>query len=442
MVQVENEYGSYADPSQTGCCDEVYKGRIRDMIREAGFDVPLFTSDGIPQTPAGHMPDALPTINGGMGQAVLDTVSKYRPHGPFFVAEFYPGGLDHWGLKHDVVDADQRAQQLDWLLTHGVSVNCYMFEGGTSFGFHNGANYYSPGGFQPQTTTYDYDYLLDEAGRPYPKFFRFREVIAKHLSAGTRLPDLPPPNPVIEIPAVVLDQAVSLFGTLGPPVRAEKPLSMEAVNQAYGYILYRTKLPRPARGWLVIRKLRDYGVVLVNGARVAELDRRHDQDKVYLDSPTANAALDILVENMGRVNYGPEMLDNRKGITEKVTLGDQELTGWEIYPLPMTNVASLGFTSKDARGPAFYRGRFTLARSGDTFVDMRGWGKGCVWVNGHNLGRFWYIGPQQALYLPGVWLRKGANEIVVFDLREHSRRSVQGLKDPILDQLQPEKPWK
>ena len=157
-----------------------------------------------------------------------------------------------------------------------------------------------------------------------------------------------------------------------------------------------------------------------------------------IDSPTANATLDILVENMGRINYGPEMLDNRKGITEKVTLGDRELTGWEIYPLPMTNIASLAFASKDARGPALYRGQFTLAKTGDTFLDMRGWGKGCVWINGHNLGRFWYIGPQQTLYLPGVWLKEGVNEIVVFDVQEHKHRSVQGLKDPILDQLQPE----
>ncbi len=172
---------------------------------------------------------------------------------------------------------------------------------------------------------------------------------------------------------------------------------------------------------------------------MAELDRRRRQNTVLIDSPAANATLDILVENMGRINYGPMMLDNRKGITEKVTLGDRELTGWEIYPLPMTNIASLTFASKDASGPALYRGQFTVSQTGDTFLDMGGWGKGCVWINGHNLGRFWYIGPQQTLYVPGVWLKEGANEVVVFDVQEHQHRSVQGLKDPILADLHPQK---
>lgn len=439
MVQVENEYGSYADRSQTGICDEAYKSRICEMIREAGFDVPLFTSDGASQTPAGHIPDVLPTLNGAVGQEVLDTIRKYRPNGPFFVAEFYPGWIDHWGEKYFIGDGKQRAEQLDWFLSHDISFNCYMFHGGTNFGFSNGANYFPSAGegYKPQLTTYDCDWLLDEAGRPYPKFFQFRDVIVKHLPSDTKLPDLPQPVPIIEVPPTVLDQAISIFDVLDKPVLSERPLSMEDVNQAYGYILYRTKLPQPVKGWLDIQKLRDYGVVLLSGKRVAELDRRLDQNKVQIDSPDANATLDILVENMGRINYGPDLPDNRKGITEKVTLDDRELLGWEIYPLPMTNPASFAFKSGDARGPALYRGQFTLTQTGDTFLDMRGWGKGCVWVNGHNLGRFWHIGPQQTLYLPGVWLKQGGNEIVVFDLQEHKHRSVQGLKDPIRDQLHP-----
>jgi beta-galactosidase len=439
MVQVENEYGSYAEASQTGYCDELYKTRIRDMIKQAGFEVPMFTSDGGPQAAAGHLPDALPAINGSLGHDVLDVVRKMRPNGPFLVAEFYPGGIDHWGQKHSAVDGGERARQLDWLLAHGVSFNLYMLYGGTNFDFSNGANYSRKDGFQPQPTTYDYDFLLDDASRPYPKFFQFRNVIAKHLPPGTKLPDLPPAKPTIEVPAVVLDQAVSLFDVLGKPVRSEKILSMEDVNQAYGYILYRTKLPQPAKGELVIRKLRDYGVVFLNGTRVAELDRRRRQNSLPIDSPTANATLDILVENMGRINFGPMMLDNRKGITEKVTLGGRDLAGWEIYPLPMTNIATLAFKSKDAGGPALYRGHFTLSHAGDTFLDMRGWGKGCVWINGHNLGRFWHIGPQQTLYVPGVWLKEDANEIVVFDLQEHKHRTVRGLKDPILAELHPPK---
>jgi beta-galactosidase len=427
MVQVENEYGSYGD-------DKEYLGKIRDAIRAAGFEVPLFTSDGAVQMAAGSVDGALPAINGATGRQVLDTIGKFRPHGPFCVAEFYSGWLDHWGEPHAKISGEKRAKELDWLLSHDVSVNIYMLHGGTTFAFWNGANYLHR--YMPQPTSYDFDAPLDEAGRPRAKFFLFRDVIAKHLPPGTQIPPLPAANPVIEIPPVVLSQAAGLFESLGRPVRSEKPLSMEDLGQSFGYILYRTKLPGPAKGQLAIKELRDYAIVFVDGRRVAELDRRRNQDSVALEVARPNATLDILVENMGRVNYGPKLLDNRKGITDSVTWAGKELAGWEIFPLPMESVAALPFAAKDAKGPAFYRGQFRLERLGDTFLDMRGWGKGCVWLNGHNLGRFWQIGPQQTLYLPAPWLRQGLNEIVVFELRSHDQRSVRGLKDPILDQLE------
>jgi beta-galactosidase len=430
MVQVENEYGSYA-------ADKVYLGRIRDALVAAGFEVPLFTADGPVQMAAGSLPGVLPAIDGATGQKALDAIGKFRPHGPFFVSEFYPGWIDHWGERHAHVSGEKRAAELDWLLAHGVSVNLYMLHGGTSFGFFNGANYATR--YQPQPTSYDFDAPLDEAGRPRAKFFLFRDVIARHLPPGTVVPPLPAANPVIEIPPIALDQAASLFDALGRPVRSERLLSMEDVGQSFGYILYRTKLSGPAKGQLAIKELRDYGIVFVGGRRVAELDRRQKQDSVALEVARPDATLEILVENMGRVNYGPKLLDNRKGITENVTLAGKELSGWDIFPLPMESVAALPFAAKDAAAPAFYRGQFRIDRVGDTFLDMRGWGKGCVWVNGRNLGRFWSIGPQQTLYLPAPWLKQGANEIVVFELQTHKQRTVRGLKEPILDQLVPGK---
>jgi beta-galactosidase len=430
MVQFENEYGSYGK-------DKVYLRRVRAMLQEAGFDVPLFTSDGAVQMPNGYLPEALPAINGSTGQEIFDTIRKFRPNGPFFVAEFYPGWLDHWGEPHAHVDAAKSAAELEWMLSHGVSVNLYMFHGGTSFGFMNGANYSDH--YQPQPTSYDYDAPLDEAGRPTPKYYRFRDGIAKHLPAGARLPDVPPARPTIAVPRFDLEQAASLLDALPSPVKSERPLSMEDIGQSYGYILYRTRIDAPAAGPLVITELRDYAVVLVNGRRIASLDRRLKQHSVNLAISQAPATLDILVENGGRINYGPRLTRNRKGITEKVTLAGRELTGWEIFPLPMEDISAVRFARQgSSSAPLLRKGTFHIDAPGDTFLDMRGWGKGCVLVNGHNLGRFWRIGPQQTLYLPGAWLRKGANEIVVLDLENAAQTSVAGLRDPILNQLPPE----
>ena len=430
MVQFENEYGSYGK-------DKVYLRRVRDMLRQAGFGVPLFTSDGAEQMPDGYLPEALPAINGSVDQEVFDTIRKFRPHGPFFVAEFYPGWLDHWGEPHAHVDAVKSAAELEWMLSRSVSVNLYMFHGGTNFGFMNGANYSDH--YQPQPTSYDYDAPLDEAGRPTPKFYKFREVIARHLPAGVHLPEVPSARPMTTIPRFELQQSASLLDALPAPVKSERPLSMEDIGQSYGYVLYRTHLANPATGLVTITELRDFAVVLLNGHPIASLDRRRKQDSFGLTVSKSPAVLDILVENGGRINYGPLLTRNRKGITEKVTWAGKELTGWEMYPLPMEQAPAMGPGKQPPiPGPLLFKGVFYLHHTGDTFLDMRGWGKGCVFVNGRNLGRFWHIGPQQTLYLPGVFLREGANEIIVLDLMPRSHHSVAGIGNPILDQLEPE----
>lgn len=430
MVQVENEYGSYGS-------DKVYMGNIRDMIKHAGFDVPLFTADGPTQMPNGYLSDVLPGVNGATGQDIFDTIKKYRPNGPFFVPEYYPGWLDHWGEAHADVNADTCVRDLDWMLSHGVSVNLYMFHGGTNFGFMNGANY--GGRFQPQPTSYDYDAPLDEAGRPTPKYFKLRDLFARYQRSGTTLPDVSPVTPVITIPRFELNESTNLFNDLPKSINSKQPLSMEDIGQSYGYILYRTRINAPVSGKLIIKELRDYGILFLNGKKIASLDRRNKQSKLMIEVSQTPAVLDILVENGGRINYGRQILENRKGITGSVTLDGKELTDWEIFSLPMENIGSMKFVKESAdSGPILYRGKFTLNKIGDAFLDMRGWKKGCVWVNNHNLGRFWYIGPQQTLYLPGPFLQKGVNEIIVLELEESKQHSVEGIREPILNQLMPD----
>jgi beta-galactosidase len=209
------------------------------------------------------------------------------------------------------------------------------------------------------------------------------------------------------------------------------------MKQDYGFMLYRTVLSDAKSGMLKIKDLRDYGIVFVNGKRVGILDRRLYQDSLYLDLPQGKITLDILVENLGRINFGPYLLKNNKGITEKVLLGNQELTGWQMFSLPFENMDGLVIQGNVSQinTPVIRKGIFNLQKTGDTYLDMRSWGKGCVWVNGHNLGRYWEIGPQQTIYLPAEWLKTGQNEVIVFETLKAEQSTLQGLAYPILDQL-------
>ena len=431
MVQVENEYGSYG-------ADHVYTDKIRDLERSAGFDVPQFTADGGGNMmAAGHVPDTLPGLNGGDGPDIMRQIGKYRTTGPWLVPEFYPGWLDHWGEPHAQTETPGVVRETEWKLTNNVSFCYYMVYGGTSFGFMNGANFGDD--FQPQPTSYDYDAPIDEAGRPTKKFYALREVLANHLAPGETLPDVPATTPIIAIPSIPLTAAAGLFDNLGKPVRANEPLSFEDLDQGYGYVLYRTQITGPTNALLKIKQLRDYATIYLDGKRVAILDRRYKQDSITLDVTNSSATLDILVENGGRINYGHKLTDNRKGITESVTLGDSELTGWEMYKFPFNGpraISSFHFhPDTGVASPAVYRGSFDLSETGSTFLDLRGWGKGIVFVNGHNLGRYWYIGPQQTLYCPGCWLKKGHNDIFVFEQLKDGVQPLAGIATPILDQL-------
>jgi beta-galactosidase len=344
--------------------------------------------------------------------------------------EYWAGWFDEWGGKHAQTDAAVQIRDLKWMLAQGYSVNLYMFHGGTTFGFMNGANFYES--YKPQTTSYDYDAALDESGRPTKKYFAFREVIAAHDPAA-KLPDVPQSAPLITVPPFALTQSASLWDNLGKPIAQDAPETMEMLGQSYGYILYRTRIAGNFSGELKLDGMYDYAKVYVNGVEQGTLDRRLSQSSLTIRTDKVDNALDILVENGGRVNFGKHLRDQRKGIAPPVTLAGKELKGWQIYPLPMSDAHAIAFKSEQAavRGPKFYRSSFTLTKTGDTFLDMRGFAKGIAWVNGHLLGRFWDIGPQQALYVPAPWLKAGANEVVIFDLEPKGNPKLQATSGPV-----------
>lgn len=430
MAQVENEYGSFGD-------NKSYMNAIKEMIVNAGFDVTLFTADG--PTPrmlsGGTLPHVLSYIDFGSDPAAqFAHFAAFRQNVPRMAGEFYTGWFDHWGNIHHTGNDQDLMQGVQWMLSHGISFNLYMFHGGTSFGFMNGANYGEA--YEPDVTSYDYGAPLDEAGRPRTKYFALRTMIKQHSPAGARFPKLPAPLPLVEIPRFELMESADFYDLLGQPIQSEVPKPMESVGQSYGFILYRWYVEQPTTGDLKITKMSDYAFLYQGANKLAELDRRFKEDTVSSIELAPAQPLDILIENMGRINYGPHMLDDRKGITEKVTLNGKELKKWEIYPLPLTNLSQLQFSSKPRQGPRFYRGTFPIKAAGDTFIDMRGWGKGHVWVNGHHLGRFWRIGPEQTLFLPGSWMKSGDNEIIVLELEQGGEQSVQGILNHAYGTLQ------
>ncbi len=424
MVQVENEYGSYGH-------DKTYMGKARDMLRDVGFDVPLYVAEGGSQLASAWVPGTVAGVNGGDWPDVKETADKYTPGGPYMVPEFYPGWLDHWGEPKSKTDGDV-AGYLN-LISHGVSVSMYMFFGGTNFGFMNGANFGEH--YQPDITSYDYDAPLNEYGAPTPKFFEFRKAIAE--VTHRELPPVPPAPETISVPRFSLTRQGTLLGCLPKPIASNDVRSMEDLGQDYGFVLYRTQIRTGGKQRLELKELRDYAVVMLNGTVVGKLDRRRNEHGCEIDVPQGGARLDLLVENGGRINYGGKLPDNHQGITQQVSLDGNPLHGWEMYRLPMRTPDKMALDGK-SQGPSIYEGVFDVQRVGETFLDLRGWNKGVVWVNGHALGRYWQIGPQQTLYVPSVWLKKGANQVTVFDLAGNDAPSLAGLSTPILSELHPE----
>ena len=432
MVQVENEYGSYGN-------DQEYMKINEQLFKDAGFDGLLSTCDPAKDVKNGYLPGVVPGVNGiDDPQQVKQIVNTYHGgKGPYFIAEWYPAWFDWWGTPHHTVPAKDYAGRLDTALAAGISINMYMFHGGSTRGFMNGANDKDSTPYEPQISSYDYDAPLDEAGNATDKFMQFREVIKKNLPAGQELPDVPAPKPAAALADITFTKAVSVFDLLGTPKINTSPLTFEDMNQAYGYMLYRTSVPGGTKGWLKIKELRDYGLVFINGKRVGILDRRLDQDSLQVNLPQGQVTLDILVENMGRVNFGPNLLKNKKGITEQVTLNKKVIYSWKMYGLPFDQVDIKKITGdvKNASGPVVNYATFDVAKVQDTYLDLRKWGKGMIWVNGHNLGKYWSIGPQQTIYLPAEWLKSGKNEVVLLELIKPEQKVLSSLGKPILNEL-------
>ncbi len=441
MTQVENEFGSYVS-QRTDIKPEdhhAYRNAIYGMLKEIGFQEPFFTSDGTWLFDGGAIDGVLPTANGeGNVNNLKKAVDQYHNNqGPYMVAEFYPGWLDHWAEPFVTIGAEDIAKQTKTYLDNGVSFNFYMVHGGTNFGFTSGANYNEEHDIQPDITSYDYDAPISEAGWATPKYMAIREVMQEH--ATTKLPEIPKQIPVIAYPAQDITAKMDVLSWLKKqkPVVADEPQTFEQIGQGSGYMLYRKRFTQPVSGNLKIEGLRDYAVVYVNGKKIGELNRVFNTYELPVTIPF-NGMLEILVENMGRINYGAEIVHNKKGIISPVLLNDFEITGgWEMYRMPMDQSPEVKAGSvKDGR-PVIYEATFKLNKTADTFLDMSKWGKGIVFVNGHNIGRYWKVGPQQTLYVPGCWLKKGENKIVLFEqLNEKALTEITFTDQPVLETLE------
>lgn len=422
-VQVENEYGAYAR-------DGAHLAHLTALLGRHGVDVPLFTCDQPADLERGSVNGVLSTAN--FGSRPTENLAALRAHqaaGPLMCAEFWIGWFDRWGGRHVVRNSAEVAATLDEMLAAGASVNFYMFHGGTNFGFTNGAN--DKHTYRPTVTSYDYDAPLDEAGDPTEKFTAFRQVIAKYAP----VPDEPVPAPArkLSVPDVPLPRSASLLGhrdALGEAVTSPEPLTMEQLGQDFGFVLYEATLPVAGAVLLEAEGVHDRAQVFVDEQPVGVLERESHEHAVAFASPRVGASLSVLVENQGRVNYGPAIHD-RKGLVGTVRVNGEVLTGWTNRSLPLRSLDGLPFadTSAPTVGPTFHRGVLTVEEPADTFLSTRGWTKGIAWINGFNLGRYWSRGPQHTLYVPAPVLRPGENDIVLLELHAAPHRRAVHLRD-------------
>jgi beta-galactosidase len=428
MVQIENEYGSFGN-------DRNYMFRLREVWKANGIDVPTFTGDG-PTTymlEAGTLPGSAVGLDSGSSLADFALAGKMNTGVPVFSSETYPGWLTHWGEKWAKPDSADLLKEVKFLMDNKKSFNFYVIHGGTNFGFTAGAN--SGGkGYEPDVTSYDYDAPVDEQGNPTPKYFVLRDLIGSYLPKGKKLPAIPDAVPAFEITSLSMQPFTSVWDNLPQAVISVQPKTFEACGQDYGFILYKTKLVGHKKGKLTVTEIHDYATVFLNGVYLGKLDRREGINTIDIPSSDVEfPVLEIFVEAMGRINFAQYLID-RKGITDRVTLNGMTLMNWEIYNLPMDRkfIYDLRSSGKTLNKPGvFFKGNFILVKDGgnlsaDTYIDVSNYIKGIVWVNGHNLGRYWEIGPQKRLFCPASWLKEGLNEIIVFDLHQTEAKAVKG----------------
>jgi len=438
MVQVENEYGHYGN-------DKEYLGKIKEYIQEKGIDVPLYQCDYYTRL-KDVRDDLFCTVNFGTKEdpaVAFDSLRKVMPEGPLMVSEYYPGWLDHWGDKHGVISTNAVIHNLTYFLENNCSFNFYMLHGGTSFGLWSGANHPEDenGNYQPQTTSYDYDAPISEAGWDTPKYHSIRETIQRYLP-NEKLPQVPKRYETMNIPAFKLTESASVMDNLTQAIKDSIPQSVEMYNQGFGFIVYTTNLPKGSDDSLFFEKISDFAIVMLDKKIIATLDRRKKEFTCKLPKRNKDTQLSIIVEAMGRVNADKHIQDY-KGIVGEVKLRNKQISKnlrhWEVHPVKLeNNQEPQGIHYQEAvasETPSFYKGYFNVSNSKDTFLDVSNWGKGIVWVNGRCLGRFWNIGPTQTMYLPAPWIKEGENEVVVLDFLKPNKLEIQGHKVPILDKL-------
>ena len=449
MVQVENEYGFWGE-------DKNYMRCLYEAVREAGFDVPAFCCNPVHSLVKGLIPELLPVVNFGSNpQNAFNRLREVRSNGPLMCGEYYPAWFDSWGERHNVKDARQCLNDLEYMLRHKASFSVYMAHGGTTFAWWAGCN--AP--FRPQTSSYDYDAPVSESGLPHPtKFAAMRELFSRYLNEGETIPDPPAAMPVQKVevdssPVMSILNVSSLTKNL-PEITSEHPLSFEQMDFGYGLAVYKSTIP-PGCGGELKADVRDLGVVCVDGFKIGYFDRRFPKSTVKIAPSCDSRTLSIVVEPMGRYNFGQIMHDNRKGILGEVTLDGRALRDWKMkkvdfaardedklvyVKLPMDFAQMRKIRGSEEGFPAAFFKYVVNLEAKDTFLDMRDWKRGLVRVNGHWIGRYWSIGPTQTMYIPGCWLNNGENEIVIWDAIGACPRSnkLHFLDKPVLSELCPQ----
>lgn len=425
-MQIENEYGSYGN-------DKDYLEALRQMFGAHRIDVVHFTSDGgcDHMLQGGTLPEIWKTVNfGSRPQEQFDALRRYQPDLPLMCMEFWNGWFDHWTEPHHTRDETEAVDTLKQMLSAGANVNFYMFHGGTNFGFFNGANCSALNDYQPTVTSYDYDSPLSECGDPTPKYSAFRKILAQYNPDCDAAMPVPASSHKAAYGPVALTGQAGLLDNLtvlGRAHRRATPDCMESFGQNYGFILYRHRLRGPLRQIrLTVQEPRDRAQVFLGSRPLAVFYRNDAKCEVVIDVPADGGVLEILVENLGRANYGSLLEDNRKGISTGVRLDGQFLFGWEIFPLPLEALNGLRYfeCAMEAVLPTFYRGELTVDVPADTFLKIPGGHKGVCWINGFNLGRYWKVGPQKTMYVPAPLLRTGVNTIEVLELQTMSKPEV------------------
>ena len=436
MMQVENEYGSYGE-------DKDYLRAIRQMMLDRGLDCPLFTSDGPWRATlrAGTLIEEDLFVTGNFGSKADYNFAQmqefFDEHGkkwPLMCMEFWDGWFNRW--KEPIIkrDPEELAQAVHEVMKQG-SINLYMFHGGTNFGFMNGCSARGVTDL-PQVTSYDYDALLDEQGNPTPKYFAVQKMMEAYY------PEYPQMKPLtkesFELRDIALSEKVSLFETLADlaqPVESLYPVKMEDLGQSYGYLLYRTEASWDADEEKIrVIDGRDRMQLFVDGKLMAtQYQAEIGQDIFVAGEKKATHRIDILMENMGRVNYGHKFLADtqRKGIRTGVCKDLHFLLNWQQYPLSFENTENIDFSKGwQPEQPAFYAFDFEMKALKDTYLDLSGFGKGLAFVNGVNIGRFWNIGPTLSLYIPHSLLKEGHNRIIIFETEGEYEESINLVNQP------------